>query len=611
MTDIIKTIGAGKDCADWNAFFALIPLDLVAVSQRWIGRQTGTITTGVKQALTGARTTSPAFNIICEADVGAGFQDNPNKLTVPYYLNSANGATLISSVSSDDSFYIETAAYTEVRGLQFKATSPTNLALVKVASNNCKITNNIIDSASIQNAGRVSVEGDNSLVENNLLVLSGSTNGAHVALGFGYSLGCMARGNTISSPGGSQGFAIFAQGGYPVKIVNNAIFGHTAGIINYATGDSSNNATDYASTFPGTNNLISRVLATEFNSTTDYRLKSGATMRGAGVTTAGRTTGGLNQTLATPPSIGAIEYIAPAADTTAPVLSSPTGVATSPTTATITVATNEGNGTLYGMVSANAVESRATVISAGQSQVVSAAGTKTFSVTGLTANTPVLYSHFAHDDAAGNQATVVNSATFSTPAVGDTTPPTLTSPAGTKTGSTTATGSVSTNEATGILRWMTTTNATETQAAVLASSKSQAVSATGVQNITATGLPAGATLRHHFVHTDVAGNSSTVSSSATFTMDAAPANATFAQTGILRNTSGATLPDGTYSVCLRSLAVNTIGDSALAVKTGVLLTAGRLAAFSVAGPVAGTQVIYFLQNEADPTICGIARAIPT
>ena len=61
---------------------------------------------------------------------------------------------------------------------------------------------------------------------------------------------------------------------------------------------------------------------------------------------------------------------------------------------------------------------------------------------------------------------------------GDVTAPTLTSPTGTQTGSTTASGTVSTDEANGMLYYLASTNATETAATVKAAS-SQAVSGTG------------------------------------------------------------------------------------------------------------------------------------
>jgi hypothetical protein len=99
-------------------------------------------------------------------------------------------------------------------------------------------------------------------------------------------------------------------------------------------------------------------------------------------------------------------------DVTAPILSSPTATQTGQTTADGTVTTDEGNGTLYYLVSTNATENLATV-KAGLSQAVSATGSQSVSVTGLTAATSY-YLHYAHTDAAANDSNVVSSAQFTT-----------------------------------------------------------------------------------------------------------------------------------------------------------------------------------------------------
>ncbi|MDC0637237.1 right-handed parallel beta-helix repeat-containing protein [Flavobacteriaceae bacterium] len=106
-------------------------------------------------------------------------------------------------------------------------------------------------------------------------------------------------------------------------------------------------------------------------------------------------------------------------DTTAPVLISPLGTPTGNTTATGTVTTDEGNGTLYWEVTASATPTspNATFISdataAGDTQVVSATGSQIVSVTGLTAATSY-YIHFLHVDAATNESNVSTSAQFTT-----------------------------------------------------------------------------------------------------------------------------------------------------------------------------------------------------
>jgi hypothetical protein len=111
-------------------------------------------------------------------------------------------------------------------------------------------------------------------------------------------------------------------------------------------------------------------------------------------------------------------------DTTAPTLTSPTGTQTGSTTASGTVTTDEGNGTLYYLASTNATETAVTV-KAASSQAVSGTGSQSVSFTGLTAST-TYYAHYCHRDAAGNDSAVANSTSFTTAAPPDTTVPTLT-----------------------------------------------------------------------------------------------------------------------------------------------------------------------------------------
>lgn len=111
-------------------------------------------------------------------------------------------------------------------------------------------------------------------------------------------------------------------------------------------------------------------------------------------------------------------------DTTAPVLTSPTGTQTGSTTATIGATTDEGNGNMYGVVTVSGTAPSVAQIQAGQdnsgaaaayasSQSISSTGAKTFSATGLAAST-AYYAHIQHKDAAGNDSTVVTSAQFTT-----------------------------------------------------------------------------------------------------------------------------------------------------------------------------------------------------
>lgn len=101
------------------------------------------------------------------------------------------------------------------------------------------------------------------------------------------------------------------------------------------------------------------------------------------------------------------------ADVTAPVLSSPAGVAIGANDATGSVVTDEGNGTLYFWATENASESATNIKASGDSQAVTGTGTQNVSVSGLTAETGY-YLHYVHDDDALNESNVVSSAAFTT-----------------------------------------------------------------------------------------------------------------------------------------------------------------------------------------------------
>lgn len=118
-----------------------------------------------------------------------------------------------------------------------------------------------------------------------------------------------------------------------------------------------------------------------------------------------------------------------AGDVTAPTLSSPTDAANGQNASTGSVSTNEGNGTLYWVVTTSATAPSAAQVKAGQdntstaatasgSQSVSGTGVQTLSPapSGLTASTAYT-THFMHEDAATNQSTVSSASGFTTAAV--------------------------------------------------------------------------------------------------------------------------------------------------------------------------------------------------
>ena len=152
--------------------------------------------------------------------------------------------------------------------------------------------------------------------------------------------------------------------------------------------------------------------------------------------------------------------------------------------------------------------------------------TATFSDDNGTYNVPVNLTVVQNGVPAGGPITL----TFDVDA--DETAPTLSSPVGTKTGTTTADGGVTTNEGNGTIYMVTTTSATTPSGAQIiagtdesnsaaAFDDSLAVSSTGAKTFALTGLTANTTYYNHYTQEDAAGNISTPVSSASFTTDAA------------------------------------------------------------------------------------------
>lgn len=105
-----------------------------------------------------------------------------------------------------------------------------------------------------------------------------------------------------------------------------------------------------------------------------------------------------------------------AADTTPPTLSAVTGTVKSNALIVLGTTTDEGNGTLYGVLTTSATAPTALQVRSGQNQAgaaaawagsltIASAGAKSFNATGLTATTGY-YAYFVHRDTSGNDSAV-------------------------------------------------------------------------------------------------------------------------------------------------------------------------------------------------------------
>lgn len=217
-------------------------------------------------------------------------------------------------------------------------------------------------------------------------------------------------------------------------------------------------------------------------------------------------------------------------DTTAPILTTAVGTATGSTTATVGATTDEANGTLRVVVTTSATQPSIAQIKAGQdhtgatapyagSQTITTTGAKTFSATGLTAST-TYYAHNLHTDAAANDSNRLSSASFTT-TTPDVTAPTLSSGVGTVKSNALIVVGATTNEANGTMYVVVTTSATPPSAAQVKLGQNnggtaavfaanQAIGSTGAKTFNATGLTQLTGYYPYIVHTDAAGNDSSV-----------------------------------------------------------------------------------------------------
>lgn len=225
---------------------------------------------------------------------------------------------------------------------------------------------------------------------------------------------------------------------------------------------------------------------------------------------------------------------APAGDVTPPALTGTISITSlTPTsyTATCPAATDAGGVTGY--------QYR---IDAGAWTTIAAAG-RSIAISGRTAGATDALEMRAFDAVPNYSAALAYSVPL--PLVPDTVSPTLSSPTGAATGTTTAAGTVTTSESGGVLHRLASINASESAAAVKAAALSGAVSAAGVRSVSFSGLAPETSYFAHYVHTDASGNESAVASSAAFTT-AAPSGLTAdpRRTWVIESESRLVIKDG-------------------------------------------------------------------
>lgn len=273
-------------------------------------------------------------------------------------------------------------------------------------------------------------------------------------------------------------------------------------------------------------------------------------------------------------------------DTTAPTLTSPSG-AGGALTCSGSVTTDEGNGTLYAVVTASDTAPSKAQVKAGQdhtgaaalrthSQAISSSGSKSVPGGSVTAGTR--YFHFMHEDAAANQSAVVSSASFTVTASAPTinTQPsnqTVTAPA-------TATFTVSATASAGTLSYQWQREPAAGGGFSNISGETSASYTTGVTTVSGGSHNNGDKYRVNVTDS----NGSTTSSSATLTVNAS---------GSVSLTSSA-LRDNTgtlhLSASFEAFVLNVTTGALVVKKTGLTSHASTgVVSFTDASLVSGTQ----------------------
>lgn len=281
----------------------------------------------------------------------------------------------------------------------------------------------------------------------------------------------------------------------------------------------------------------------------------------------------VNAVGAGPWSTSGMGHLPAAGDVIAPTI---TSIAYDEPNNEVDISTNEG-GTAYYLVNSSSSALSGAVIEAAVTAMTPEAYGSFTATLGANVETPDFsgvplgvdrYLHLTVKDAAGNYSTDAVDGPFQLQGA-DTTAPVLSSPLGTQTGQTTADLGVTTDEGNGTIYWVVTQSATQPTATQIKAGQNHtgaaavdagtiAVSATGAQTDTASGLVAATTYYAHYIHTDAAANDSNRVTSASFTTAAAPAGPSIVavdETALSSSAINTVYSAGTYTVSNTANAV--------------------------------------------------------
>ena len=328
-TDVVHSIGSGKDYTSISAWLAACPSDLTAVDERWVGEfYLGEMTLTSTPTL--AATCSKTQGFVLRAASGQSFAANASAATNALRYNPANGAAIVQTGSYCPVLNSSGSVYVEVTGLQLRNNGAGNSNWGLDFHQGSHLGGWVHECViSINNATTTGVAvslwcagGNGYGLAENVLAVNESTGGATVTMGSGTQT---VRNCTIASIGGGDTAQPGVRGNYgSVNVYNNAIFGFTPFVNDNTGAVGSNNITDRTSwgtkapSSPGTTgaafttaNFVALSGVKSGSGTGyDFRIPSGSALKDAGSTANGSAIDilGTTRPQGTTSDIGPYEY---------------------------------------------------------------------------------------------------------------------------------------------------------------------------------------------------------------------------------------------------------------------------------------------------------------
>lgn len=427
-TKVVKTIGDGGDYADWDAFVAAAPTDLVALDQQWdVVFKNQAHTRSSSFAFTTARTTSETCYFHFTAESGGAWCDAANVRSKPFTADETFGARLVNTGSG--SVLNINVSHTKVDRLQLlgrlNASGAQPSLYFQSTATNCDGNQLIIDgygqNSSVSGVARLA--GATNYLRNSLVIQR-----ATVATAITINIGTGAKLINVTAVALNAKLNVGMTTGSSTAAVlrNVALFNFTAPESGTTAASKENCYTDASAAGWTTVPYSTGTFESITPASPDFRLKADSPLINAGAadaTYAANDATGLARPVGSAYDVGAWEYYVPAApDTTGPILEGAAAAATGSSTAAGTVGTDEAGGLLYALASTNASGVTAPTIKAsGQSQTVSNTGMQDVAFASLTPAT-TYYPWYYQEDAAGNPSNVVVGAAFTTAAVDNVAP---------------------------------------------------------------------------------------------------------------------------------------------------------------------------------------------